>query len=58
METEYPIEMDWTATLQRIDTGTEHRVNVRATDILAAAAEAKIKADQRFSRAIGVEVLR
>lgn len=57
MEHEYPIELDWTATLRRRDTNQNHRVNVRGADIMAAAIEAQMKASERFSIVVGLEVL-
>jgi hypothetical protein len=57
METEYPLELDWTATLRRRDTNKDHRINVRGADIIAAAVEAQMKADVRCSVVVGLEVL-
>lgn len=57
METDYPHELDWTATLRRRDTNKDYRVNVSGVDILSAAASAKIKADDRFSIVVCLEVL-
>ena len=57
MEAEYQPELDWTATLRRRDTNKDHRVNVRGVDVMAAAIEAQMKAQERFSVVVGLEVL-
>lgn len=57
MEAAYQPELDWTATLRRRDTNKDHRVNVRVVDIMAAAIEAQMKAQERFSVVVGLEVL-
>lgn len=57
METEYPVELDWTVTLRRRDTNKDHRVNVRGSDVMCAAIEAQMKASERFSVVVGLEVL-
>ena len=57
MESEYNIALDWTATIRRRDTNKDHRVNVRGVDITVAAIEAQMKANERFSFVVGLEVL-